>query len=226
MSYDGIARTNVFELNNYKTVGGDIIKNVRLGYQSFGRLSDAKDNAILIPPPNTGSCHFAGRASEREGDVGYWHTIVGPGEALDTDRYFLVSLTTLCSYELGDGRTITTGPASIDPDTGKPYGMRFPRVQIRDFVNLQKIFLESMGIRRLHAVAGGSMGGTQAFEWAAVYPEMVKKIIAVVPIAWMDPYTMLKFRMWRKAVIRDRNWCMGDYYGKDEPTEGLIQTRS
>lgn len=221
MTYDGIARTRVFTLASYQTVAGDTIRNIRLGYQSFGRLNDARDNAILIPPPNTGSCNFAGRYPDGNGEVGYWHSIVGPGEALDTNSYFLVSLTTLCSYELGDGRTITTGPASIDPDTGKPYGMRFPRVQIRDFVNLQKIFLESLGIERLHAVMGGSMGGQQTFEWAAVHPEMVGRIIAVVPIAWMDPYTMLKFRMWRKAVSRDRNWCMGDYYDKEAPTGGL-----
>lgn len=219
---DALVTKQRFEMASpYRTVGGDVIEQVRVGYETVGRLSPERDNAILIPHYNTGTSHFAGRY--RAGDLlpGYWDAIVGPGCPLDSERYFLIGVDSLCNVNAKDPDTVTTGPASIDPATGKPYGMRFPPVQIRDFVNVQKALMDHLGITRLKAVMGASMGSMQTFEWAAAFPEMVDRIVAVIPCAFLDDWTALKLRNMRQAVMLDPNWRGGDYHGGPEPLAGL-----
>jgi len=220
--YAGLVEKRIFELGTpYVTVGGGTIKQVRVGYETIGQLNAAGDNAILVPHYFSGTSHFAGRY--RPGDTlpGYWDLIVGPGKPLDTDKFFLIGVDTLANVNALDGITVTTGPASIDPDTGRPYGMRFPQVQIRDSVNIQKALLDTLGVNRLHAVVGASMGSMQGYEWAAVHPERVDRLVAVVPCAWVDAYTLARTRDLCAAVMLDPNWSHGDYYGKARPLNGL-----
>jgi homoserine O-acetyltransferase/O-succinyltransferase len=205
----------------FTTHGGATIAQVRVGYETHGTLNAARDNAILVPHYNTGNSHFAGKYKESDALPGYWDAIVGPGKALDTDKYFFIGVDSLCNANANDGITVTTGPASIDPATGKHYGMRFPTVQIRDFVNVQKALLEHLGISKLHAIVGASMGSIQAFEWAAVYPNWVARVIGVVPSAFVDDFTALRLRLLREIVMLDPKWNGGEYYGTAGPLEGL-----
>jgi homoserine O-acetyltransferase/O-succinyltransferase len=156
---DEIVQKQVFSLPSYTTAGGKNIKDVKIGYETYGTLNAAKDNVILIPHFFSGNSHVAGKYKPDDKVPGYWDAITGPGRPLDTSKYFIIGVDSLCNLNTKDGITITTGPASINPDTGKPYGMSFPVVQMRDFVNVQKALVESLGIKKLHAV--------MAFPWAA-----------------------------------------------------------
>ena len=217
-----LVEKRIFEVNGpYRTVGGAVIAGVRVGYETLGRLSPSRDNAILIPHYNTGNSHFAGRYRADDPLPGYWDAITGPGCPLDSDRWFLIGVDCLTNVNAKDPFTVTTGPASIDPATGKPYGMRFPTVQIADFVTIQKALLDHLGISRLRAVMGASMGSMQTFQWAAAFPAMVERIIAVIPSAFLDDYTALRLRSMRQAIMLDPHWQGGDYYGGPEPEAGL-----
>lgn len=221
-SYEGLVEKRVFTLPGpYRTVGGATIPQVQVGYETIGRLNAAGDNAILIPHYFSGTSHFAGRYQPSDPLPGWWDALVGPGRPLDTDRFFLVGVDTLANVCALDGITVTTGPASLDLATGRPYGMRFPQVQIRDSVNVQKALLDSLGVTRLHAVAGPSMGSMQAYEWAASFPDQVDRLIAVVPCASVDAYTLARTRDLIAAIKLDPNWAGGDYYGRKRPLDGL-----
>jgi homoserine O-acetyltransferase/O-succinyltransferase len=217
-----LVEKRVFEYpGTFTTAGGAAISRVRVGYECHGALNAARDNAILIAHYNSGTSHFAGKYTPDDEAPGYWDAITGPGKPLDSTKYFLISVDTLCNVNAADSYTITTGPASIDPKTGKPYGMRFPLVQIRDFVTVQRALLESLGITRLHAVVGASMGSMQAFEWAAIHPDWVPRAIGVVPCAFVDDFTALRLRGLRQTVMLDPKWNRGDYYGSAGPVDGL-----
>lgn len=220
--YDGLVKKRVFEMPvPYVTAAGGVIKNLRVGYECIGRLNAEGTNAILIPHPFYADSHFAGRYAPEDELPGYWDAIVGPGKPLDTDKYFLISVDTLCNVFSKGPTTVTTGPSSIDPDTGRPYGMSFPVIQYRDFVTVQKAVLEHLGVTRLHAVMGASMGAGQALEWAAVFPEMVDRVIAVIPAAGVDAHTQTRLRNWREMVMLDPKWNNGDYYDSEPPVRGL-----
>jgi len=221
-AYDGLVQKQTFEMTGpYQTVGGRTIKQVRVGYETIGTLNAAGDNAILIPHFFSGTSHFAGKYKADDKAPGYWDAITGPGKALDTDKYFLIGVDSLTNINAKDGITVTTGPASIDPDTGKPYGMTFPEVQMRDFVNVQKALVDKLGVKKLHAVMGASMGALQTWEWAAAYPEMVERIVSVIGATFADGYTTARIKNWRDAVMVDAKWNKGDYYDKAEPVDGL-----
>jgi homoserine O-acetyltransferase len=221
-AYDGLVEKQVFEMSGpYATVGGQTIKQVRVGYETLGKLNAAGDNAILIPHFFSGTSHFAGKYKADDKAPGYWDAIVGPGKALDTDKYFLIGVDSLTNINAKDGITVTTGPASIDPETGKPYGMSFPQVQIRDFVNVQKALVDKLGVKKLHAVMGASMGALQSWEWAASYPDMVERIVPVIGSAFADAYTTARIKNWRDAITTDAKWNKGSYYGGPEPVDGL-----
>jgi homoserine O-acetyltransferase len=207
-----------FQLQTYKTVGGKTINNVKIGWESYGTLSADKSNAILITHYFSGTKHAAGKydvGNENE-RPGYWDAIIGPGKPLDTCKYFILSSDTLVNLNVHDGNVITTGPAMTDPSTGKPYGLNFPVVTIRDFVNVQKALVESLGISKLHAVMGASMGALQAYEWASSYPKMVGKIIPVIGAGEVDAWQIALVSMWELPILNDPNWNHGDYYGDDK----------
>lgn len=218
---DLIVEKKTFELPSYTTVAGATIKNVKIGWEAAGTLNADKSNAILITHFFTGTSHAFGKYAATDQAAGYWDAIIGPGKAIDTDKYYVISSDTLVNLNVRAPGVVTTGPASIDPDTGKPYGMRFPVVAIKDFVNVQKALVESLGIRKLHAVVGASMGALQAYEWAASYPDMVDRIIPVIGTAGVDAFLVEWLDIWAQPIRLDPKWNNGDYYGKEPPLEGL-----
>lgn len=220
-AYDGAVEKKAFSLPAYTTVNGATIKNVRVGYETYGTLNATRDNVILIVHLLSGNSHAAGKYKPTDAAPGYWNAIIGSGKPVDTDRFFVVSSDTLVNLNVKDPNTITTGPASINPDTGKPYGMSFPIVTIRDFVNVQKALLDSLGVKRLHAVMGPAMGAFQAFEWAVAYPDMVERIIPIGGGAEFHAYNVGWANVWAAPILLDPKWNKGDYYGRDEPVDGM-----
>lgn len=218
----GLVEKKVFTMPSLTTLGGKTIRDVRIGFESYGELNARGDNAILIAHYFSGTSHAAGMYAPTDAEPGYWDAIIGPGKAIDTNRYFVVSADTLANLNTGDPYMVTTGPASINPDTGKPYGMTFPIVTIRDFVSVQKALLDSLGVRKLHAVAGPSMGSMQAMEWAVAYPDMVERVVAVIPAGLeADPYLVATLNVWMAPIRLDPAWNNGDYYGNAAPSKGL-----
>jgi homoserine O-acetyltransferase/O-succinyltransferase len=220
---DIIVEKQLFELPSYTTMGGATLRQVRVGWESYGTLNEARDNAILVTHFFSANSHAAGKYRPDDAEPGYWNAIIGPGKPLDTNRYCIVSSDTLVNLNAKDPNTITTGPATIDPGTGKPYGMRFPIVTIRDFVNVQKALLDHLGIASLQAVVGASMGALQALEWASAYPDRVQRVIAVIGGAEENAFLIGWLQLWAAPIRLDPHWNQGDYYGRVEPTRGLIE---
>lgn len=218
-----IVEKKVFELPSFTTQSGRTLKQVRVGWESYGTLNADKSNAVLICHFFSGNSHAAGKYAATDPQAGYWDAIIGPGKAIDTDKYFVIASDTLVNLNTGDPKTTTTGPASIDPDTGKPYGLDFPVVTVRDFVEVQKALVESLGIKRLALVAGPSMGSLQTFEWAASHPEMVAKAMPVIGAAEADAMLIGWLDVWAAPILVDPNWNGGDYYGKAPPLAGLAK---
>ena len=166
-----IVEKKTFTLPSYTTAGGSTIKNVKIGWEAAGTLNADKSNAILITHFFSGTSHAFGKYAESDKVPGYWDYMVGPGKIIDTDKYYVLSSDTLVNLNANAPNVVTTGPASINPDTGKPYGMSFPVVSMKDFVAVQHALIESLGIKKLKAVMGASMGALQAYQWGASYPD-------------------------------------------------------
>ncbi len=220
---DLMVEKKVFELPSFTTQSGRTLKQVRVGWESYGTLNADKSNAVLICHFFSGNSHAAGKYAASDAAPGYWDAIIGPGKAIDTDKYFVIASDTLVNLNTGDPKTTTTGPASVDPDTGKPYALDFPIVTVRDFVEVQKALVESLGIKRLALVAGPSMGSLQTFEWAASHPEMVAKAMPVIGAAEADAMLIGWLDVWAAPILVDSNWNNGDYYGKAPPLAGLAK---
>jgi homoserine O-acetyltransferase len=211
-------------IEEFTTYSGKTIKQVKLGWESYGELNADKSNAILITHYFTGNSHAAGKYHIDDAEPGYWDAIIGPNKAIDTNKYFVISVDSLVNISAYDENVITTGPASINPDTGKPYGLSFPVVTMRDFVNTQKSVLESLGISKLYAVAGPSMGSMQAIEWASAYPKWVDRLISVIGSGSADAWTTTFLEQWTVPITLDRHFNQGDYYDKPKtewPMQGL-----
>lgn len=194
---------------------------VTIAYETWGSLSAARDNVILVAHAFTGDSHAAGYYREDQELVkpGWWDFMIGPGKGVDTDRFFVICINILGSC-MG-----TTGPSSINPETGSPYGLDFPMVTIGDMVNAQKAVLDHLGITKLHGVIGGSVGGMQVLEWCARYPDMVR---AAIPIATTMQHSALAIafnEIARQAIMADPNWQKGNYYEKEKPDLGLAVAR-
>jgi len=197
---------------------GATLAPVDVAYETLGELNADKSNAILILHALSGDAHVAGISAET-GKPGWWDNSVGPGKAFDTDKYFII-----CSNVLGGCRG-TTGPSSINPATGAPYAMSFPVITIPDMVRLQKLLIDYLGIPRLLAVAGGSMGGMQALQWAVAYPDSV---VAAIPIATTARHSAQQIafnEVGRQAIMADPDWNQGNYYGGKPPARGLAVAR-
>ncbi|WP_333607148.1 E22 family MetX-like putative esterase [Arsukibacterium sp.] len=215
-----------FELEHFTTESGVSISPVRVGWEAYGTLNEDKSNVILITHFFSGSSHAAGKYTPEDAAAGYWDAIIGPGKAIDTNTFYVISVDTLANANVFDPNVITTGPATINPATGKPYGLSFPVVTIGDFVEVQKALLDSLGIDSLHAVMGASMGSFQAIEWASRYPERVKRLIPVIGSAYMDAWAAVRLERWAYPIKTDPNWHNGDYYEKGQPEQGLITALS
>jgi homoserine O-acetyltransferase len=223
-AYDGPVEKKVFTLPSYTTVGGATLKDVKVGYETYGKLNAAGDNAIFVPHFFTGNSHAAGKYKESDAAFGYWDPIIGSGRPIDTDKYFVVSADTLANLNTKDPNTTTTGPATINPATGKPWGMSFPVVTFVDSVHVHKALLDSLGVKKLQAAAGPSGGSIQAMLWAAEYPDYVLRVVHVIgPGFDIHPYVIELVDEWILPIKLDPKWNNGDYYGRDEPLDGLAQ---
>jgi homoserine O-acetyltransferase len=191
---------------------------VDVAYETYGRLNDARSNAILILHAFSGDAHAAGISPET-GKPGWWDNMIGPGKAFDTNRYFVI-----CANVLGGCRG-TTGPSSTNPATGCPYAMSFPVITIKDMVRLQKMLIDSLGIPRLLSVAGGSMGAMQALQWAVSYPDAVVSSIPIAGTARHSAQQIAFNEVGRQAIIADPDWNDGNYYGGKPPARGLAVAR-
>jgi len=218
---DEIVEKKTFSLKEFMLVSGKKISPVQIGYETYGTLASTKDNVILICHFYSGNSHAAGKYSADQKIPGYWDAIIGPGKPFDTNKYFIVSSDTLCNMNPKSPTVITTGPATINPETGKPYGLSFPMVTIRDFVNLQYKLLERLGVKKLKAVSGASMGGIQSFEWAVAYPDFVERVIPVIATPKLHGWLIGWMKLWGDPIKLDPKWNNGDYYGKQEPVDGM-----
>lgn len=218
-----LVKKQQFEIKEFQTQSGKTIQDVKVGWEAYGQLNADKSNVILITHYFSGTSHAAGKYQSTDAAPGYWDAIIGPGKAIDTNKFYVVSMDTLVNANVKDPNVITTGPASINPATGQPYGLSFPVVTITDFVEVQKAFLESKGINTLYAVIGPSMGSFQAIEWASRYPDKVQRLIAAIGTAYIDSWSAVRLERWAEPIKADPNWQQGNYYGKAaQPTAGLI----
>src|SRR5258706_3278081 len=219
-----VERRSMSWLDPLQLDSGATLAPVTLAYETYGELSPARDNAILLVHALSGDAHAAGRHRPNDRRPGWWDAMVGPGRPFDTDRYFVI-----CSNVLG-GCQGSTGPSGLDPATigaesPRPYGARFPVITIGDMVRAQARLLDRLGIARLLAVAGGSMGGFQALEWAIALPERVRGAILLATSARSSPQTLAWNAIGRRAIMSDPRWRGGDYYDSEPPTDGLAVAR-
>jgi len=219
----GLVDKQVFTTHNFTTYNSQQIAEVKVGWEAYGELNAAKDNVILITHFFSGNSHAAGRYTQNDALPGYWDAIIGPGKAIDTNTYYVISSDTLVNQEPNNPMVTTTGPATVNPATGAPYALDFPVVTIRDFVNVQKALLDSLGVEQLHAVVGASMGSLQALDWAAAYPDFVERVISVIGAGAVDPWTIATLQQWANPIIADPNWNQGNYYSGEAPAAGLRQ---
>lgn len=211
-----------FDIPVFTTFNGKQIRDVKVGWEAYGRLNADKNNVILITHYFSGSSHAAGKYNPNDASSGYWDSLIGPGKAIDTNRFYVISVDTLANLNAYDPTVITTGPASTNPDTGKAYGLDFPVVTIRDFVNVQKALLESLGISKLYAVVGPSMGSMQAIDWASAYPDWVERMISVIGAGQSDAWTTAALEHWATPITLDNNWNNGAYTKDNGPFDGLV----
>lgn len=197
---------------------GRKLKPIDIAYETYGQLNEEKTNAILICHALSGDAHVAGWHEGGE-KPGWWDNMIGPGKAIDTEKYYVV-----CSNILGSCKG-TTGPASINPETGEPYGLDFPLVTVSDMVKAQKKLVNHLKIDQLLAVIGGSLGGMQALQWAVSYPDCVRFCIPIATTARSSPQQIAFNEVRRRAVMSDPKWNQGTYYGADPPRDGLSLAR-
>ena len=197
---------------------GQELVRARVAYETYGTLNPARDNAVLICHATTGDQHVAS-THPRTGKPGWWDRMVGPGKPIDTDRFHVI-----CANVLGSCMG-SSGPSSEGPD-GRPWAMRFPVITIRDMVRAQVALLEQLGIDRLHAVIGGSMGGMQALSLAANWPEIPARVLVIAATGTMAAQNIAFQEVGRQAIMADPAWQGGDYYGTGSaPDAGLSVAR-
>lgn len=206
---------------------GGRLPSVEVEYETYGALSPGGGNAILVEHALSGDAHAAGRDRAwreqgrpgRASRPGWWDSMIGPGKAIDTDRFFVI-----CQNVLGSCYG-STGPGSIDAGTGRPYGLSFPLVTVGDWVRLQARVLDELGVERLHAVVGGSLGGQQALEWALAYPDRVDRVAVLAAAPSLSAQGLAFNAVGRQAIMSDPAFRNGDYYGGPLPASGLAAAR-
>jgi homoserine O-acetyltransferase/O-succinyltransferase len=222
----GVARTQYVDLPDRLPLdGGRSLEQVRIAYETYGRLSPARDNVVLVCHALSGDAHAAGwsddplapsavdgigadeRGIKPRGGLGWWDGMIGPGKAFDTDRYFVV-----CTNLIGSCRG-STGPSSVNPATGRPYALDFPVLTVGDMVRAERRFLDALGIERVLAVAGGSLGGMQALEWSAAYPSSVRAVVSIASTPHLSSQGVAWNAIARNAIMADPDWQGGSYYG-------------
>jgi homoserine O-acetyltransferase len=214
----GVSETKTLALDGALTLAsGRTLDRVDVAYETWGDLDADGANAVLVCHALSGDSHLAGLRPGQAADAapGWWDVMVGPGKAIDTDRFFVV-----CVNVLG-GCSGTTGPSSIEPETGAPYGLRFPMVTIEDMVDVQARLLHALGVRKLASVVGGSMGGMQALAWAKRYPERVGSVVADATTWRLGAQAIAFNEVGRRAILEDPAFAEGHYYESGQPESGL-----
>jgi len=198
---------------------GKKLAPIDVAYETYGQLNEAGNNAILICHALSGNAHVAGYNCPTDKKPGWWDNMVGPGKGIDTNKYFVI-----CSNFLG-GCSGTTGPSSINPATGKPYGLDFPIITVADMVKVQKLLLDKLGVKELLTVIGGSIGGMQVLQWAIFFPDFVKSAIAVAATSHLGAQSVAFDAVGRNAILADANFTDGQYHGERGPDRGLAIAR-
>jgi len=198
---------------------GQTLPRFTLRYETYGELNITRDNAILICHALSGDHHCAGRHKPDDRKPGWWDNLIGPGKAVDTNRFFVI-----CTNCLG-GCSGSTGPSSINPETGRSYGINFPFVTIHDMVRAQKLLMDHLGVHALHAVIGGSMGGMQAMLWSILYPSFVRRLLAMATTAREGAQAIAFNEVGRQAIMQDPAWSQGNYPADGGPRVGLAIAR-
>ena len=191
---------------------------ITLAYETYGQLNLEKSNAILVVHALSADAHAAGY-HKGDQEPGWWDNMIGPGKAFDTDQYFVI-----CSNVIG-GCKGSTGPSSVNPQTGKPYALDFPMITIADMVNAQRRLVDHLGIEKLLSVVGGSMGGMQVLQWVAAYPERVRSVIPIATALKNSPQQIAFNEVVRQSIMADPAWRQGDYYDYGQPEKGLAVAR-
>ena len=203
----------------FRLESGAFLPELTIRYESYGTLNAEGSNVVWICSPLTADAHAAGFNSPDEKKPGWWDALIGPGKPVDTRRFFVV-----CSNILG-GCKGTTGPSSLNPHTGKPYGSSFPNITIGDMVSAQKALADGLGVRRIFAVVGGSMGGFQAMKWALNYPDFIEKCVIIASSARLSSQALGFEIVGRDVILRDPHFKNGDYYDGPLPADGLANAR-
>ena len=203
------AETSILSVPDLTLESGEVLEQVRVAYRTWGRLHPDGTNAVLV-------CHALTGSADVEA---WWKALLGPGRALDPERDFIV-----CSNTLGSCYG-TTGPTSLDPATGAPYGADFPAISVRDMVHLQARLVAALGVRRLRSVIGGSLGGLQALEWAATYPHLVDALVVIAASGRHSAWSIAWSEAQRQAIFADPNWRGGRYPPEQPPAAGLAAAR-
>lgn len=198
---------------------GSILKNIDVAYETYGKLNSEASNAVLICHALTGSANAAGKHSKDDKKNGWWDAMIGPGKAFDTNEYFIV-----CSNILGSCYG-TTGPSSINPKTGKAYNLDFPVITVSDMVNVQYNLMKHLKIDKWLAVAGGSLGGMQALQWAVTYPDCVHSVMPIATTSMLSPQSIAFDWVGREAIMSDNNFKAGQYTKDELPEKGLAISR-
>ena len=198
---------------------GKSLGPIDVAYETYGKLNEGGDNAILICHALSGNAHVAGYNKADDKKPGWWDIMVGPDKPIDTNKYFVI-----CSNFLG-GCSGTTGPSDINPATGRPYGIDFPMITIADMVDVQKLLLDKLGIKQLLTIIGGSMGGMQVLQWAITYPDFVKSVIVVASTTRLSSQSVAFDAVGRNAILADSDFADGQYHDKEGPARGLAIAR-
>ena len=219
-----IAQVHTVELDlpddGFRLVSGEFLKEITVAYETYGELANDRKNVIYVCHALTGDAHAASHEDKPDAEPGWWDPMIGPGKPINTDRFFVI-----CSNILG-GCKGTTGPSSMNPGTGVPYGVQFPLVTIKDVVNVQKHLLDQLEIPELYCVVGGSMGGMQALEWSISYPDYVHRCICIASAVSLTSQALAFDVIGRQSIESDPQWHDGDYYSHNKrPAKGLSRAR-
>ena len=199
---------------------GGVLPGFELVYETYGTLNAARSNAVLVCHALSGSHHVAGVYADQPGNVGWWDNLIGPGRPLDTDKFFVIGVNNL------GGCYGSTGPASINPATGKPWGADFPFVTVEDWVDTQALLADTLGIERFAAVVGGSLGGMQALSWALQYPGRIGHALVIAAAPKLTAQNIAFNEVARQAILKDPQFHGGNYYEHGVvPTRGLALAR-
>jgi len=214
----GAVYTQTYTFDSLKLESGDKFGPVTLAYETYGCLNPEKTNAILIVHALSGDAHAAG-VHDGKDNPGWWDDFIGPGLAFDTEKYFII-----CSNVLG-GCKGSTGPSSVNPKTAKPYALDFPLITINDMVNAQKVLVDHLGIEKLLAVVGGSMGGQQVLSWLVNHPHSIRSAVPIATTVKHSPQQIAFNEVGRQAIMADAHWKAGNYYDGTTPSKGLAVAR-